>query len=222
MHRKFSHSKPLTSDWLDVNTSSIRLRGGNHPVSPTPTDWLSTCRGKFFTCRETKWTSFNGRTCLIPGMCLCVFHCAAIVRPAVKSLMKALMVSRAPNQSTGLLRTTRACRCELIRARWARGRCVNPARLAADPRDPAGGTPDKLFWKACWDPPPAGAGGGSQLRPVTLFTVTETPLFKRFSNGPQVVCVTSVESQVRNWNDISLFLCLLPLITHAQPATEKE
>lgn len=47
----------------------------------------------------------------------------------------------------GLLLTARGCWCELIRAGGAGGRCVNPVRRAADPRDPAAGTPDSLCLK---------------------------------------------------------------------------
>lgn len=47
----------------------------------------------------------------------------------------------------GLLLTARGCWCELIRAGRAGGRCVNPVRLGADPRDPAAGTPDSLYLK---------------------------------------------------------------------------
>lgn len=116
MHRKFSHSRPPNEQkvtdlkWFLMVWSCIRLTEHQHfnhqaerrnSSSHTRTDWFSTCLGKFFTFGETKLSSFNGTTCLIPGMCLSVFHCAAIVRSAVKSLMKALTGSRASNQWAG-------------------------------------------------------------------------------------------------------------------------
>lgn len=58
-----------------------------HPlVNHTGNEGFSACPGEFFTCQENKLTSFNGTTCLIPGMCRSEF----IVGCAVKSLMKAL------------------------------------------------------------------------------------------------------------------------------------